>query len=285
MDLIQANNELGTQIVKEGLVPEEILQKILEACNLQGKHLGSTLLKENRISPSHLSDVLRKLGEYKAQAPKSEKEKNESGSPAPLNSMSIKSPFPEIHTRIGNYEILEKIARGGMGAIYKAYDTEKDRVVALKMLLSGSFASPSQIHRFLREAQTMSRLHHPNIIPVYGMGKKEGSLYLTMKYIEGHTFEKSLSENKPMEEKINTLISICHALHHAHKSNILHRDIKPSNILIDRDGTPYLVDFGLAKVLDSNSRLTKSDTVLGTPYYMSPEHTRDAKHMDCRSDV
>ena len=179
--------------------------------------------------------------------------------------------------RFEEYEILEEIARGGMGVVYKAKE-KNGRIVALKILLSSMLKSDMQRQRFYREAEVVSSLNHPNIIPLYRMGEHKNCPFLTMKYIEGKTLEQHFDQqNLPLEQGLDLICKIAYALHYAHQKKIIHRDIKASNILIDELGVPYLLDFGLAKIADQASVLTQTGSKLGTPYYMSPEQVKGRK--------
>lgn len=189
--------------------------------------------------------------------------------------------------RFGKYEILEEIARGGMGIVYKAKQIDFNRVVALKVMKQGEFSSEEQIARFRREAQAAARLNHPNIIPIHEIGEVEGNHYFTMDYIEGTPLNESI-KGKPLSIKkiIQILKEIAEGLEEAHRNQIVHRDLKPANILLDEQGHPKITDFGLAKVLDDQAHLTQSNAVVGTPYYMSPEQTRgESDKIDARTDV
>lgn len=178
----------------------------------------------------------------------------------------------------GDYEIAAELGRGGMGVVYKAVQKGTNRLVALKVMLSGSMASSAQSRRFLREAQATAKLDHPNIVAVFTMGEHEGYHYFTMPYVEGTTLDSVIQDEKvPLRTKLEALIKVARALQHAHDKKILHRDIKPSNILLDRGGEPYLSDFGLAKLLDSDSHLTQTGQALGTPFYMPPEQVQGNK--------
>lgn len=173
----------------------------------------------------------------------------------------------------GKYEIIEEIARGGMGVVFKANEKGINRTVALKVMLTGTVQIKENTRRFQREAQAAALLQHPNIVPIYKMGSENGYPYFSMKYIEGKTFDSIIDDQEmKLQEKVKIFLKICHALDFAHKENIIHRDIKPSNILIDANNEPHLTDFGLAKKMDSKSAaLTKTGSSMGTPFYMSPE--------------
>ncbi len=181
-----------------------------------------------------------------------------------------------MQKQFGNYLILEEIARGGMGIVYRAQDIKSKKIVALKVLLSGFSAGSTEIKRFYREAQLTAELSHPNIVKVLDIGEEGGYHYFCMDYIEGTTMSRLIEEKSPLRNLLTVLVKIAKALHSAHQKKIIHRDIKPSNILLNIEGEPYLTDFGLAKSLDK-STMTQSGTVMGTPFYMSPEQVKGQK--------
>jgi serine/threonine protein kinase len=176
---------------------------------------------------------------------------------------------------IPNYEILDLIGRGGMGVVWRAMQLGAKRHVALKVIADGEFASARARARFEREVELASRLNHPNIARVYDSGIHAGQLFYAMELIDGLPLDAFVRERKLERKQILALmLPICHAVHHAHQLGVIHRDLKPDNILVDREGSPHLLDFGLAKsvLLDSDvsSHLTIDD-LPGTPAYMSPE--------------
>lgn len=181
-------------------------------------------------------------------------------------------PPVELPRQFGDYELLEELGRGGMGVVYKARQTSLGRMVAVKMLLRGRWASPEGEARFRHEAESAARLDHPHIVPVYEVGDHEGRLYFSMKYIAGRTLA-DLSGDRPHEprEAARLLSLVSRAIHFAHQKGVLHRDLKPSNILIDKQGNPHVTDFGLARRVSEPSQLTKTGAVLGTPAFMAPE--------------
>jgi serine/threonine-protein kinase len=153
----------------------------------------------------------------------------------------------------------------------------RGRIVALKRLLRGPDSTPQDLERFRVEALAASRLAHPHIVPVFQVGECDGQPYFTMQYVEGTTLARELAEGPlPAPEAARLLVPVCRAVHYAHERGVLHRDLKPSNILIDRDGNPYVSDFGLAKRIDVDAALTPSGAVLGTPSYMAPEQAGGA---------
>ncbi|MCH8922038.1 MAG: serine/threonine protein kinase, partial [Planctomycetes bacterium] len=172
---------------------------------------------------------------------------------------------------VGDFELLEELGRGGMGVVYKARQKSLDRVVAVKMLLSGEMASPEDQARFHAEAEAAAQLDHPGIVPVFEVGEQEGWAFFSMKLIEGHTLAERLQDGPlPPREAAELLAKVSRAIHYAHQRGVLHRDVKPSNILIDKGGEPHVMDFGLAKRLSGDASLTRSGAILGTPSYMAP---------------
>ena len=185
----------------------------------------------------------------------------------------------ELPCEIGDYTLEEEIGRGGMGIVYRATCKSNGRSVAVKMILKGDFASKTEKERFRAEAEAARRLNHPNIIPIYDIGEHDGLPYFCMKLIEGQTLSAKLARGPLMATKAAEIMAkISDAVAYAHKQGVLHRDLKPSNIMLGKDGTPHLADFGLAKAISSNeASLTRTGAVLGTPAYMSPEQASGAR--------
>jgi len=175
----------------------------------------------------------------------------------------------------GEYELLEEIARGGMGVVYKARQTRLNRMVAIKMILTGRLASDSEVRRFHSEAEAAGSLNHPNIVSIYEVGEQEGYHYYSMPLLEGMSLsqwvESGQWEPGDGTEAAMIVAKLAEAVEHAHRQGILHRDLKPGNILLDGQGEPHILDFGLAKRIFGESNLTLSGDVLGTPSFMAPE--------------
>jgi len=176
----------------------------------------------------------------------------------------------------GDYELLEEIARGGMGVVYRARQVSLNRPVALKMILAGRLATPASMQRFHTEAEAAARLDHANIVPIYEIGEHDGQHYFSMKLIPGGTLANAslrtdVQSRRSVEETARLVSTVARAVHYAHQRGILHRDLKPTNILLDDQGEPHITDFGLAKLAEDDSSLTMSAAILGTPAYISPE--------------
>ncbi len=188
---------------------------------------------------------------------------------------------------IGGYEILEEISRGAMGVVYKARHRSLRRVVALKVLIAGEHASKEQVVRFEKEARAAARLRHPNIVPIYEVGIEKGKRFFTMDFIEGTPLDVLIARRELTPRRALEIASqVADALQYAHEQGVIHRDIKPSNIMIDQDGRPQIMDFGLAKQLDTDTKFTRTGTTIGTPSYMSPEQAQgENDRIDRRSDV
>ena len=179
---------------------------------------------------------------------------------------------PPGEERVGDYLLLEEIARGGMGIVYKARHLGLKRVVALKTILSGSMATATERARFRREAELAANLDHPNIVPIYEVRDQDGILFFSMKLIDGGNLaDHRATFTRDPRAIARLLITLAQALHYAHGKGFIHCDLKPSNILIDIDGQPQITDFGLARRASEESSLTATGAILGTPSYMAPE--------------
>src|SRR5437762_3190435 len=194
------------------------------------------------------------------------------------NSETLENVLAEIDVRdadwrLGNYQILEEIGRGGMGIIYRARQRHSRRIVALKRILSYHADSQETLARFRREAQAVASLDHPNILPIYEVGESEDGLpFFSMKFAAGGSLlDAAPALRSEPRRSVALMAKVARAVQYAHAQGILHRDLKPGNVLLDGRGEPLVSDFGLAKWLDTASDLTRTLTIFGTPGYIAPE--------------
>src|SRR6516164_9752853 len=172
----------------------------------------------------------------------------------------------------GDYELLEVIGRGGQGVVYRARQKSLNRTVALKVIGLGHWATEAHLKRFRREAEAAASLDHSGIVPIYEVGERDGSCYFSMKLVEGGQLDEVVRrELMPIRQAVELIANVARTVHYAHEHSILHRDIKPGNILLDQKGEPHLTDFGLARLVETESTVTRTLEVLGTPSYMAPE--------------
>jgi len=172
----------------------------------------------------------------------------------------------------GDYELLEQIGRGGQGVVFRARQKSLNRIVALKVIGLGRWATEAHLKRFRLEAEAAARLEHPGIVPIHEVGERDGSCYFSMRFVEGGQLDEvTKREALPPRRAAELIAKIARIVHYAHEHGILHRDIKPGNILLDQKSEPHLTDFGLARLVESESTVTRTMEVLGTPSYMAPE--------------
>ncbi len=183
------------------------------------------------------------------------------------------------------YQVVGLLGKGGMGAVYRAHDRELDRDVALKLIRSDLADDPTALERFKREIQLSSTVTHKNVLRVYDLGESEGVKYLTMQFVDGEDLAGLIKREGalPLPRLLDIFQQVCRGLGAAHEKGVLHRDLKPQNIMLDKSGTVYLTDFGLAKSLAQGS-MTETGAMLGTPFYMAPEQVK-GEEFDSRSDI
>ena len=189
---------------------------------------------------------------------------------------------------LGRFQLLEPLGVGTFGHVFKARDTELDRIVAVKIQRAGALAGPEEHDRFLREARSAAQLEHPNVVSLYETGQTDdGTCYLVCELVDGMTLQEWARSADPAPRAAAEMVArIARALAYAHEQGVIHRDVKPSNILVDRDGEPHIMDFGLAKREVGEVTVTLEGEVMGTPAYMSPEQARGESHdVDARSDI
>jgi len=259
-------------------LPETAVREVCGACVTVRDTLPSparrtcvdcgAALPADQVRDVCVACVTRRVEEAPAGAPRA---------PAP-----VKSGLP----RLADYEILGELARGGAGVIYRARQRSLNRTVALKMILSGEFASPEAVQRFRVEAEAAASLDHPNIVPIYQIGEEGGQHFFSMKLVEGEILSRRIRERPlTLRESARLVATVGRAIHYGHQRGILHRDLKPSNILVAADGSPFVVDFGLAKRVESGEALTKTGDVMGTPSYMAPEQMEGRSTFTTAVDV
>jgi serine/threonine-protein kinase PpkA len=187
--------------------------------------------------------------------------------------------------KLPGFELKKFLGSGGAADVFLAVDLKRARLVAIKVLAKTRFADTVAVRRFIKEAQTISRLHHPNIVRIHGTGKFETLHYMVMEYLPESLKNRIRARGRiELQESLAIVNQIAAALFYAHGRGFIHRDVKPDNIMFRGDGTPVILDFGIARVLEATSRITRSGTSLGTPRYMSPEQL-NAKRVDGRSDI
>jgi serine/threonine-protein kinase len=187
----------------------------------------------------------------------------------------------------GDYELLAVIGRGAQGVVYRARQKSLNRTVALKVIGLGHWASDAHLKRFRREAEAAASLDHSGMVPIYEVGERDGSCYFSMKLVEGGQLDEvTRHQPMPIRQAVKLIAKVARTVHYAHEHGILHRDIKPGNVLLDTKGEPHLTDFGLARLIETESTVTRTLEVLGTPSYMAPEQAvGNNAHLTAATDV
>src|SRR5213594_3422144 len=176
----------------------------------------------------------------------------------------------ELLGELGDYELLEEVGRGGQGVVFRARQKSLNRTVALKVIALGQWATKAHLKRFRLEAEAAASLNHPCIVPIYEIGERDGACYFSMGLVEGGQLD-AVAKPMPIRRAVELIVKVARTVHYAHERGIVHRDIKPGNILLDGKGEPHLTDFGLARLVETESTVTRMMEVLGTPSYMAPE--------------
>jgi tetratricopeptide (TPR) repeat protein/predicted Ser/Thr protein kinase len=197
----------------------------------------------------------------------------------------VRDAISRRNPSFGRYITVSELGRGGMGAVFKAWDSDLGRWVALKVMLSGSFAGAEERERFLREAQTGAQFSHANIAAVYEVGVANDQPFIAMQFIEGRTLHELAAKDLTVRRAAELVRDAARAMHYAHDLKVIHRDVKPQNLIVARTGQVYVLDFGLARAVDVKSSLSVTGYAVGTPAYMSPEQARGDRSIDRRTDV
>jgi serine/threonine-protein kinase len=188
--------------------------------------------------------------------------------------------------RIGKYEVIEVLGRGGMGLVYRAFDRQLNREVAIKTVTEGFTGDQEMLQRFYREAAKTGALKHPNIVIVHDLGEQDGFPYIVMEYLSGDPLDRLIQSGKPqpLAFKLKIIEQVCYALGYAHRNDVIHRDVKPANVIVQPDGVVKLLDFGIARQEKLDGHLTRTGLVIGTIQYMAPERLKNVA-FDGRSDI
>jgi len=237
-------------------------------------HQGESLAEPGEVAPQLQSALgcLRALDELAVDLDQSRTDLLRVATPSELLPRRSNGPAAR---KFGDYELLAEVGRGGMGIVYRARQQSLARDVAVKMILASHLAAPDHVRRFQAEARAAAGVRHPNIVSVYEAGELDGQHYFVMDFVEGESLSERLMRGAlEPTEAARLVATIARAVDHLHRNGVVHRDLKPSNILLDQQGRPYVNDFGLAKALGSESDLTKTGIIAGTPAYMAPEQAR-----------
>ncbi len=251
--------------------------------------------------PEHAADgrldavLVECLDLFRSHSQSASRSRPSAPSPSAGETVDTSTPFvsattplhPGTPLRFGDFELVDEIARGGMGVVYRAKQLRLNRLVALKMIVSGAFASEVERKRFRNEAEAAARLDHPRIVPIHEVGECQGYAYFSMKLMLGGSLAARRGDfvGEP-ETAARMVATIARAIAHAHDRGLIHRDLKPANILLDDRGQPHVTDFGLAKRADDPGGLTQSGARLGTPSYMAPEQAAgQSSRVDVRADI
>ena len=267
-DYLQRFPQLDTPPCRERLVSEEIACRLKHHADIDAEDLC-------RRFPDLVTDTAWVLQRVEAMEKQAAAGRGSSSDRTITGSQTAASASEPGLRSFGDYELIQEIARGGMGVVYKARQTKLNRIVALKMILSGQLASSEDVQRFYVEAEAAASLEHPGIVPIHEIGEHDDQHFFSMGFIEGDSLDAQVKNGPlPPREAATVLRQIAEAIRYAHERGVIHRDLKPANILIDAGGQPKVTDFGLAKKTEGNSEMTGTGQILGTPGYMPPEQAR-----------
>lgn len=282
---------LGKMLLERGLIsPDQLREALADRARSMSdgaaKPLGIILVAKGFLTDTQLVQLL---------AEQANRPGSSSGSIPAFGQIAPPPPpsTPTSATRLGKYELVNELGRGGMGVVYEAVDTQLNRKVALKLMLTNPSADAKDVsldeERFVQEAQLSAKLKHPNIVTVYEAGVLDGRRFLAMEMIEGQAFSDWRKDSGAgLKQQVEILRDVALAVHHAHEQGILHRDLKPRNVLVGANNRAFVTDFGLAKSLGAAKAahsLTGSGAVVGTPAYMSPEQAQGNERVDWRTDI
>ncbi len=270
---------------------DEILQEVIRQRNAGAAIDDAAVEQQHSELMPELGERLRVLRGIEAAAQGAQQIKSSSDQELEIGSSELCQGI--LQSKLPGYELLESIHSGGQGMVFRAVQTTTKRMVAIKVLLYGPFASAQQRRRFAREVELISRLEHPHIVTLYDSGEVGGMHFFAMEFIEGLPIDDyALVYNLSVKTLVQLMIKVCDAVGHAHQRGVIHRDIKPSNVLVDADGQPHVLDFGLAKTLtgftlgDNAPSVSMTGQVLGTLPYLSPEQaTGSEQAIDVRTDI
>ncbi|WP_372366327.1 bifunctional serine/threonine-protein kinase/formylglycine-generating enzyme family protein [Candidatus Uabimicrobium sp. HlEnr_7] len=276
----------GDTAVELGFITKEELQKYLDLQRLLKERgisepLEKILVEEDAINGLDAKAILQQIPQQKIEGAKTTNLQQQTRSASVEN---IK-PISSIR-QFGRYEIKSILGQGGAATVYKVYDPRLDREAALKILTLGQAASPNQLKRFAIEIKSTARLQHPNIVTIYETSVENNIPYFIMDFVPGINLKQFVYRNKPsVDESVAIIMTIIQAIGYAHAQGVIHRDLKPENIMMENNKIPKIMDFGLAKIKDSDAGLSRTGEIMGTAKYMSPEQAEGLKDVDERTDL
>lgn len=250
-----------------------------------GDDLAGTFITDDLAKTSQMAET-KEMGTSASAKPAAPKTSAPPPTAKSTMSDTAKSDKKSV-SQIGDYKLVKKLGKGGMGEVFLAHQISLDRTAALKVLSKQLAGKEDFIKRFYREARAMAKIDHPNAVRVYEVREDLGIHYVAMEFVDGKSMQKWMDQLGKLSvgDAVHVVMRCAEALQSAHEQHMIHRDIKPDNIMLTSKGQVKVADFGLAKALDDDLSMTQSGTGLGTPYYMAPEQARNAKHVDGRADI